>query len=254
MKKRSGHDFSPISIHRDRQHLNSEHESILSKSIRLTHVESSSDLGQFYKEHFEQYALTDNENNYLFVVKRLQYPTRLNNGLRVFVPEIVQFYQGEPKIMIYTQRDKYIRFIKQKEKMTLQEVRKHLNDKRTKYRQQADHYLETNFAQFKPKADAEDAAKKKNDVTAQNAQMQQQGDIKDQERDSREAVLCRFDIQIDTETRQLYCQVMNEKEFLNLMMKRKVRLPLTAVECLLPPARAALQRKLRIWAWRHTLM
>ncbi|KAL4435112.1 hypothetical protein ABPG74_003605 [Tetrahymena malaccensis] len=78
-----------------------------------------------------------------FILKRLVPPQRIQRTLRVFVPETVLFWNGEAKLLVHTNyKDSQLKFIKQKEKLQLNEIRKFFNERRTKYRQLVEQKLE----------------------------------------------------------------------------------------------------------------
>ncbi|EAS01541.2 hypothetical protein TTHERM_00899400 (macronuclear) [Tetrahymena thermophila SB210] len=163
------------------------------------------------------------EKDYSFILTRLQPIKKGNRTLRLYVPETILFVQGEAKLLIYTHKDKMMRFIKQKEKLNLQELRKFMNKKRYKYRylldnlelrqQQQQQIQQNNYVNFKADVtgnNSQDLIKKKNknqgsvNNSHQNitmalnpAQQQQNREEMIKEKDNREAVIIKYDIEVE---------------------------------------------------------
>lgn len=84
-----------------------------------------------YKQDFQYDAENKPpEKDYSFILSKLS-PIKKNlRTLRLFVSETIAFHTGEARLLVYTHKDKTLRFIKQKEKLNLQELRKFMNKKR----------------------------------------------------------------------------------------------------------------------------
>lgn len=79
--------------------------------------------------------ITNHDQDLCFVLRRLVPPARIQRALRIFVPETVIFWNGEARLLVSTSlKDGYLKFVKQKEKLQLNEIRKFLNEKRSQYR------------------------------------------------------------------------------------------------------------------------
>jgi len=68
------------------------------------------------------------EKDFVFVLKRLIPPKATPYNLRLSVPETVAFVDGEPKFVARTEKDKKIKFIQTKERLTFPEIRKFLQE------------------------------------------------------------------------------------------------------------------------------
>jgi len=66
------------------------------------------------------------EKDFVFVLKRLIPSKNTPYNLRISVPETIAFIDGEPKLVALTEKDKKIRFIRNKERLTFTEIRKFL--------------------------------------------------------------------------------------------------------------------------------
>ena len=102
------------------------------------------------------------EKDYAFILTRLQPVKRSTRALRLFVPETIAFSQGEAKLLAYTPKDKMLRFIRQKERLNLQELRKFMNKKRYKYRFSVDQLEAKQQARNNEKNNSSNEANKNN--------------------------------------------------------------------------------------------
>lgn len=85
----------------------------------------------------------DHDTELCFILRRLIPPSRVNRTLRLYIPETVIFWHGEAKLLAFTSsKDSQLKFIRQREKLQLNELRKFLNERRTKYRLSVEAKLE----------------------------------------------------------------------------------------------------------------
>jgi hypothetical protein len=82
----------------------------------------------FIKEMDED---SDSQNqDFPFLLKKLL-PVKNNaKSLKLLIPDTVVFQNGEPIFIIYNSRDQYVRSVRQKERLTLTEIKKFLQERR----------------------------------------------------------------------------------------------------------------------------
>lgn len=75
------------------------------------------------------------ERDFVFILRRLVPPARAQRSLNINIPDTVCFIGGDPRLIIYSLRDKKtgiptIKCVRQKEKLTLTQIRTDMNDRR----------------------------------------------------------------------------------------------------------------------------
>lgn len=176
------------------------------------------------------------DKDYVFIIRRLIAPPRAPHSLSIFIPDTACFSNGEPRLIAFSHKDRrlssvQIKCIRQKEKLTLAQIRKFFNDRRKKYREFIDMCLNKTQSQIQGFDDSmllktqssnqtnEARTSKPRRLVGNAVQLKlvlkQDQETQEQhlEKNSKEAVVCKYEDE--------NAQIMNEVEFLNLMMRRK---------------------------------
>ncbi|KRX04375.1 hypothetical protein PPERSA_05636 [Pseudocohnilembus persalinus] len=148
-------------------------------------------------------CLNDYDLNYL--MQRLQPPNKQIQSLRIKVPETIFFSKWEIVLAVYTMKNGHLRFIRQRDKLVFQELRKFMTEKRSQYKINVIQNIEANINN----PEIPDECKKQDIQFLESLQKDKQQNFKN----NKEKL--QFQIEENNKAEAVFIKTFREKEFIN---------------------------------------
>ena len=168
----------------------------------------------FLEKHKE-----DDDRDYSFILKRLCTTKSTTRPLKMIIPDTVIFGGGDARMIIHMTgklEERNIKFIKQRDRLNISEIRKFFPERRRKMMQE---YREELYIMGNVSSNSQNLANSWNpsrrlDSGAQPGQALASGDDQNDNSNTGMAYICRY-------KQENHAQMMTETEFFNQFMKSK---------------------------------